>query len=290
MMPEARSHLDALADRGFTVIPGGAGASQARELLCALQRLHAARRCAPGVAQPFLNRGHDVLYNLQNEEVMFLRQCSRNPLVMEILRGLLNDPYYKQISQDRPNFILRAVGGRSSGDSTLPLHIDSFVPSSSRYCIACQVAIILEDQTRETGCTLVVPGSHRSDEYAPQDAMSRAIPLETRAGDIVIWDGRLWHGALGNKSDRSRWSVIATFVRWWLKHNFDIPGTLPQTIYDELDDDEKTMLGYCSMPPRDEFERTDIKSGHEQLRPRVADYGVSVPKTLATSAAVGKLA
>jgi hypothetical protein len=271
MLIEARSHLNLLAERGFTVIPGGVSARDAGELLSNLLRLHAARRRAPDAEQPFLNRGHDVLYNLQSEGVMYLRQFSRNTLVMEILRSLLNDLYYKQIPPDRPNFILRAMAGRSSGNSSLPLHIDSFVPSSGRHCIACQVAIVLEDQTPETGCTLVVPGSHRSDEYAPQDAMSRAIPLETRAGDIVIWDGRLWHGALGNKTDRSRWSVIATFVRWWLKHNFDIPGTLPQAIYDELDDDEKTMLGYCSIPPRDEFERIDIKAGHGQLKPRAAD-------------------
>lgn len=273
MPTEARSHLDLLAERGFTVIPGGVAADEARELLSNLLGLHAARRRAPDALQPFLNRGHDVLYNLQSEGVMFLRQFSRNTLVMEILRGLLNDLYYKQIPPDRPNFILRAMAGRSSGNSNLPLHIDSFVPSSGRHCIACQVAIVLEDQTQETGCTLVVPGSHRSDEYASQDAMSRAIPLETRAGDVVIWDGRLWHGALGNKTDRSRWSVIGTFVRWWLKHNFDMPGTLPQAIYDELDDDEKTMLGYCSMPPRDEFDRIDIKAGHAQLKSSVADYG-----------------
>jgi hypothetical protein len=270
---EARSHLEALAERGYTVIPGGVCASTAGELLSNVRHLHAERRRVPDNAQPFLNRGHDVLYNLQNEGVGFLQQFSRNALVMELLRGLLNDPYYKQIPADRPNFLLRAMAARSSGNSDLPLHIDSFVPSSGRHCIACQVAIVLEDQSRETGCTLVVPGSHRSDEYAHQDAMSRAIPLETRAGDIVIWDGRLWHGALGNKTDRSRWSVIATFVRWWMKHNFDIPGTLPQSIYGVLDEDEKTMLGYCSMPPRDEFDRVDIKAGHGQLKARVADYG-----------------
>ena len=270
---EASSHLEALAERGYTVITGGVAASAASALLSNVRRLHAARRRAPDTEQPFLNRGHDVLYNLQSEDVGFLHQFSRNTLVMEILCGLLNDAYYKQIPPDRPNFVLRAMAGRSSGNVALPLHIDSFVPSSGRHCIACQVAIVLEDQSRETGCTLVVPGSHRSDEYAHQDAVSRAIPLETRAGDIVIWDGRLWHGALGNNTGRSRWSVIATFVRWWLKHNFDIPGTLPQSIYDALDDDEKTMLGYCSMPPRDEFDRIDIKAGHGQLKTRVADYG-----------------
>lgn len=270
---DARSHFQALADRGYTIIPRAVCASSAGELLLNVRRLHAGRRRLPDAAQPFLNRGHEVLYNLQNEGVEFLRQFSRNSLVMELLRGLLNDPYYKQIPADRPNFLLRAMAARSSGNAVLPLHIDSFVPGSGRHCIACQVAIVLEDQSPETGCTLVVPGSHRSDEYAHPDAMSQAIPLETHAGDIVIWDGRLWHGALGNKTNQSRWSVIATFVRWWMKHNFDVPGMLPQSIYDLLDEDEKTMLGYCSMPPRDEFDRVDIKAGHGQLKARVTDYG-----------------
>ena len=90
MPTEARAHLDSLAERGFAVIPGGVAAGDARELLSNLLRLHAARRRAPDALQPFLNRGHDVLYNLQSEAVMFLRQFSRNALVMEILRGLLN--------------------------------------------------------------------------------------------------------------------------------------------------------------------------------------------------------
>src|SRR5450432_1756654 len=145
MLIEAESHLDLLAERGITVIPGGVSARDAAELLSNLLRLHAARRRAPDSEQPFLNRGHDVLYNLQSEGVMFLRQFSRNTLVMEILRGLLNDLYYKQMPPDRPHFVLRAMAGRSSGTANLPLHIDSFVPSSGRHCIACQVAIVLED-------------------------------------------------------------------------------------------------------------------------------------------------
>jgi hypothetical protein len=273
MSLEAKTHLDTLAERGYTVIAAGVDTGTTGELLAMMRRLNVERTRAPDAEQPFLNRGHDVLYNLQREDLRFIRVFSRNPLVMEILRGLLNDVYYKQIPQDRPNFLLRALGGRSSGKTTLPLHIDSFIPSGGQYCIACQIAIVLEDQTLETGCTLVVPGSHRYDRYAEQEAMSRAIPLPTRAGDIVIWDGRIWHGALGNKTERSRWSLIATFARWWVKQNFDITGTLPQALYEALDDDEKAILGYCCLPPRDELERVDIKAGHAQLKPRVADYG-----------------
>jgi Phytanoyl-CoA dioxygenase (PhyH) len=273
MSNDAQIHLDALVERGFSVIAGGIAAGAAADLLAAMHRLKAERSRAPDAEQPFLNRGHDVLYSLQREDVGFLRAFSSNALVMEILRGLLNDAYYRQIPSDRPNFILRSMLGRSSGPAPLPLHIDSFIPSSGQYCFACQVAIVLEDQTLESGCTVVVPGSHRADSYANQSAMSEAIPLETKAGDIVIWDGRIWHGALGNGSQRSRWSLISTFTRWWLKQNFDITGTLPQPVYDSLNDDEKAILGYCSRPPRDEFERIDIKAGHAQLKPRVEDYG-----------------
>jgi hypothetical protein len=272
MSGDAQFHLNALANSGYTVISGGMNRTAATDLLAAMRLLDGLPSRVADADQPFLNRGHNVLYNLQREDLIFSRAFTRNPLIMKILCGLLNDPWYRQIPRDQPNFILRALAGRSSGKTPLPLHIDSFVPSSGQHCIACQVAFILEDQTLETGCTLVVPGSHHSDAYADQAAMSQAIPLETRVGDIVIWDGRLWHGALGNKTDASRWSLIATFVRWWLKQNFDMTGTLPPAFYEALSDDEKVIFGYCSMPPRDEFERLDIKSGHGQLKARIADY------------------
>ena len=279
MSSAAGSQLEALAEHGYTVIPGGVERRREshRHILARMRLLHTERGRAPQADQPFLNRGHDILYNLQRESVLFTRVFTRNPLVMDILRGLLNDAYYRQIPADRPNFLMRSLIGRSSGAATLPLHLDSFIPSSGRYCMACQVAVVLEDQTPETGCTLVVPGSHRADAYADQEAMARAIPLVTRSGDLVIWDGRLWHGALGNQTPRSRWSLIATFARWWIKQNFDMTGTLPQALYEAFDDDEKAVLGYCSRPPRDEMERVDIKSGHAALKTRVADYGRRAP-------------
>jgi ectoine hydroxylase-related dioxygenase (phytanoyl-CoA dioxygenase family) len=265
-------YLDAVRRDGFVILPQAIERREVDHLLRIVQRLRGERSQASDAQQPFLNRGHDVLYNLQREDLAFTHAFTAQPTVMAILKGLLNDQWYRQIPSDRPNFILRAMAGRSSGPSQLPLHIDAFIPAAGDCCFACQVAIVLEDQTPERGSTLVVPGSHISGRYAEQSALDRAVPLEPRAGDIVIWDGRLWHGALPNRTGASRWSVIATFVRWWIKQNFDIPRSLPQTIYDRLSDDEKAILGYCSMPPRDEWERIDIKAGHDSLRPRVADY------------------
>jgi ectoine hydroxylase-related dioxygenase (phytanoyl-CoA dioxygenase family) len=270
-LEEARPYLSALFERGYTVIKQGMSPGQVKGLLGAMRKLHE-ERGESTAEQPFLNRGHDVLYSLHREDVAYARAFTGDPVLMAILRELLNDVWYRQIPKDRPNFILRSLIGRSSGEGALPLHLDSFIPSSGETCFSCQVSLILEDQTAERGCTLVIPGSHRWDRYADQAAMADAIPLETQAGDIVIWDSRLWHGALGNSSGQSRWALIATFIRWWIKQNYDITGSLPQSIYDQLSDDEKTVFGYCTIPPFDEHERTDIKSGHDQLRAKVADY------------------
>src|SRR5580698_1388900 len=105
MSPEAKVHLDAVAEHGYTVLRGGVNPGTAGELLAKIRRLNAAHTRAPDSEQPFLNRGHDVLYNLQREDLAFTRVYTRDPLLGEILRGLLNDPYYKQIPGDRPNFL-----------------------------------------------------------------------------------------------------------------------------------------------------------------------------------------
>ncbi|MEK6422655.1 MAG: phytanoyl-CoA dioxygenase family protein [Burkholderia gladioli] len=272
MNATAETHLKALAETGYTILPQAVPTQDVNTLLSDMQRLNETRTHGDQADQPFLNRGHATLYNLQREHLHYTRIFTGNPLVMAILRGLLNDTWYKQIPQDQSNFVLRSLIGRSSGAGAMPLHIDSFVPSSGKHCIACQVAIVLEDQTPARGCTVVVPGSHRSDDYANQSALENAVPLETRAGDIVIWDSRLWHGALSNTTGASRWSLIGTFVRWWMKQNYDITGTLPEQIYAALTDDEKAVMGYCSRPPRDEMERPDMKTGHAQLKATVAAY------------------
>ena len=264
--------LEALAEDGYVVIPGAIAPDQVERLLGAMRRLAQTRPAVDGAGTPFLNRGHDLLYNLQREDAAYAWPFTRDPLVMAVLIGLLNDVWYRQIPHDRPNFILRSLIGRSSGDKTLPLHIDSFIPSSGKLCHACQISVVLEDQTPERGCTVVVPGSHRSDAYADPAAFETAVPIVSKAGDMVVWDSRLWHGALGNTTGASRWALIATFVRWWMKQNFDVTGTLPQPVYEQLNDDERAIFGFCSMPPRDENQRTDMKSGHADLRPQVSDY------------------
>lgn len=211
------------------------------------------------------------LWNPQNKDIYFLKMIFHSPPVEDILKHFLNDKWFKQIPQDQPNYILRNLLARTS-DKVLPMHVDSLIPYGGYYCFVMQVSMLLEDMTESNGCTMVVPGSHKSGEYVDQNAFEIATPLEGKAGDVLIWDSRIWHGARQNKGGGSRWALIATYTRWWLKQMFNITGSMPQEIYEQLTDPQKAVMGFCSIPYLDEADGVDMKRGYESLLPDVAGY------------------
>ena len=178
----------------------------------------------------------------------------------EVMRGLLNDKYYAAIPGELPNYILRSMLLRSSLDA-MPYHIDSFIPYEGSNTSVVQSVLFLNDSKIDNGCTLVVPGSHRSGEYAPQGSIPGEIPLEAEPGDMVIWDSRLWHATLENKARRDRWALVGTFCRWYIKQGFDYPRAIPEEMFNALDPDEKIVYGYCSYTPLSEFDKTELKAG-----------------------------
>lgn len=215
---------------------------------------------------PRLNRQARNIYCLYNKDIWFLRMLFKSQRAEEILKYFLNDKFYKQIPQYLPNYILRSFGARSTDKEPLPLHIDSFVPyPSDKEFITMQMAIVLEDSNIYTGCTIAIPGSHLSGEYAKQEDLKDAVPIEAKAGDILLWTGSLKHATLGNNTDKTRWAMIATFSRWWVKQHFDVVKTLPNDTYWALSDKEKAIMGFCSQPPLDENDYLDVKGGYERL-------------------------
>ena len=129
-----------------------------------------------------------------------------------------------------------------------------------------QLAIALEDRGIEEGCSIVVPRSHRSGTFTDRESKDTvSVPL--KAGDAVLWDSRLWHGAHARTAARPGWALIATFQRWWVKPRFDITGSLPPEIYRQLTDRQKALLGFCSIPPLDEHHGAQ-KKGYGDL-PRI---------------------
>jgi Phytanoyl-CoA dioxygenase (PhyH) len=210
-----------------------------------------------------------LVYNLQNRDKIFIDLLCVPPL-RSLCMEKLNDRYYRFLPPDRPNYILSYYNARSSG-AKLDLHIDSCVPNSGPWCTMMQVGYLLDDTSESNGCTVVVPGSHRSGEYTDR-GLAKVTPIIGKAGDLVLWDSRLWHGTTENSAGTSRWALIATLTQWWIKQSMDIPRSLPEQIYSELDEEQKALLGFCSIPPRNESERINTKCGYEFLKPSVADF------------------
>ena len=167
---------------------------------------------------------------------------------------------HRVLPPDVPNYILSYYNAWSSG-LKLDLHINTYIPSSGEWTWAMQGAFILDDQTERNGCTTVVPGSHLSGRYTDRD-LENVIPLSSRAGDLVMWDSRLWHGTLANVSKEPR----------WVKQNMDMTRSLPDRIYGQLTKEQKALLGFCSIPPKDEVGRINTKCGYDALLASVKDY------------------
>lgn len=80
--------------------------------------------------------------------------------------------------------------------------------------------VYLEDADVENGCTLVIPGSHLwagntrpvNGGYFLEDTpyasiADQAVPVPMGAGDVLLFDGQIFHGVGQNTSERTRTSV-----------------------------------------------------------------------------------
>jgi hypothetical protein len=209
------------------------------------------------------------VYSLQSKDMIFNDMLGA-PFLRRVLMDRLNDPYYRWIPNDKPNYILQNFNARSSGNA-LELHIDSRVPFISEKPISMQAVFALEDMDDTNGCSIVVPGTHRSGTYTDRD-LENVVPLHAKAGDLVIWDSRLWHGTQASTGEKSRWALIASFCMWWMKQDLNMVRSLPEEFYAKMTDEQKQLIGYLCLPPDSEVERINFKCGYEFLKPTVADY------------------
>jgi ectoine hydroxylase-related dioxygenase (phytanoyl-CoA dioxygenase family) len=73
----------------------------------------------------------------------------------------------------------------------------------------------LDDFTASNGATLVVPGSHQPATGKPD--RGQAVPVEMPAGSLLLFSGRLYHGAGANTSTQLRLGVVIDYQQPWLR-------------------------------------------------------------------------
>ena len=98
-------------------------------------------------------------------------------------------------------------------------------------CIHLTTLWMLSPFTRENGGTLVVPGSHRTSNNPTSDiGVEPTAPYPTEylvtgdAGDVVLFDSRMWHSPNVNSSSERRVAIAIRYAPWWLNLDFFRPG------------------------------------------------------------------
>lgn len=73
----------------------------------------------------------------------------------------------------------------------------------------------LDDFTAANGATRVVPGSHLRPKGKADPG--EAVPAEMPAGSVLLFSGRLYHGAGANTTSRPRLGVVIDYLQPWLR-------------------------------------------------------------------------
>ena len=95
---------------------------------------------------------------------------------------------------------------------------------------------MLSPFTAETGATLIVPGSHRTDNNPtgdngvdPQKPYPTEMQATGRAGSVLMFDSRMWHATAVNHSDKPRVGMAVRYAPWWLDLDVLRPGSVERT-------------------------------------------------------------
>jgi ectoine hydroxylase-related dioxygenase (phytanoyl-CoA dioxygenase family) len=140
------------------------------------------------------------------------------------------------------------------------IHLDSNL-AGVNYNIITNVMWYFDDVNKKNGTTILVPGSHKIKNYADENKkIKNKVYINAKKGSLLIFNANLWHGGSSKKNNKSRWALVLGYARWFIKPSFDYMKNTPMKIYSKLTKEQKALLGFDLIPPRDEFTRMTRRS------------------------------
>jgi len=168
--------------------------------------------------------------------------------IEKFCKYFLNDIFYRSMPEDLPNYSLNMSIARSSCKDSLAFHRDDRnPPSNSKEVTMLQFALALEESNENNGCTVCVPGSHLFDYYVRDLEKYNKFNFVLQPGDLMIYDGRLWHSASPNYSDRTRWKFFFGYCRWHIKQKYNYTKNIDTNLLKNLTLNQKLILGFHSI-------------------------------------------
>ena len=185
--------------------------------------------------------------HLEKPEI-FLNKISL-PKVMNVISKVLKDEFILS------NFNA-SLPGKTGGSRT---HIDSRVPITDfKSTLQIVATLCIDDFTVKNGGTIVWPFTHTSGKdpkNVKKKTANNRIQVCAPKGSIIYVLGQTWHDVGSNLNNQKRWGIIAYYSRWWIKPTFDFTKC-GKRIFNKLNKKQKKLMGFTSVPPKHNENRT----------------------------------
>jgi ectoine hydroxylase-related dioxygenase (phytanoyl-CoA dioxygenase family) len=239
---QLRTHLEAVAEDGFTVL----------ENVFSAERADAFRKRIREIERTTL---HPLEAGETEEDSSFYRTAGLlridpifwdvpiDPTVTQVVEGVLG-----------PDFLLSTFSGidlKPSGNNIQPLHPDdALIPVGRPHerPIGCTVMWVVTPFNEGTGGTRLLPGSHRDplDLLFSQDPerLRQVIQPDMKPGSVLVFDHALFHGASDNPSQDWRLGLQVSYHAGWIRTYTNWFRSVPIEEVRQFPEKLRDLLGY----------------------------------------------
>lgn len=236
-MPMELNWYDHFEARGWALFPSQLDTAQCQSLSVALDQAiaHCQTLQERALGQAAKGTAHHLL-------------CQGEPFVQLLEQGLLKTALETLLEGP---ILLNSFGGINNLPQSAAyvhhMHRDQRTWLPVR--IMVNMLIFLDDFLPENGATWLLEASHQTPERPPEAYFwCHARQVCGGAGSILLFDGRLWHAAGHNQTQRPRRGLTLTWTRPWVKPQFDYLGLY--TDQKALSENLKQFLGYYARIPK----------------------------------------
>jgi ectoine hydroxylase-related dioxygenase (phytanoyl-CoA dioxygenase family) len=246
-----QGHIEEFQILGYTIIEGVLSESELDDIRIELDRVYAIQEAEIGkeflsnINEEYLARAlsaySDNFINLACHPQMmeFIKIILGNYFILHLQNGIINMP-----SEEHH---------QSNWHRDLPYQ--NWVSSEP---IGCNLFYCLDEFSKETGGTILLPFSHKL-AFMPSDQFveKHSVQIEAPAGSVVLFDSMLFHKAGFNQSGKIRRGINHLYGRAILRQQIDLPSMM--TNREPSDPFQRMVLGFDNKSPTSVSEFREIR-------------------------------
>lgn len=225
-----------LKEHGYVIID---------ELVSADVMDEVAAQMAPHIESTPFGEDKFIGFKTQRTGSMILRSERSRDLIMHPLITGVAGKHLSQASTFQLH--LTQVITVHPGSPAQVLHQDQlawdFFDFPDSYEVQCNTLWAMTDYTAENGATRIVPESQyagRGQKFPPE----AGVAAEMKKGSVLLYTGKIYHGAGENKTDQVRQAINITYAVGWVRQEENQYLSTPPEVARTLPDDLLKLMGY----------------------------------------------